>query len=474
MYYSITLISIFEVLLEIVPMLLVIAYITVAERKTMASMQRRLGPIKLSRKYLLRDILSNSGDILKLMIPNDDRKIIRGLINYWCMVINQMMTEKKIGYCGSKLVVKKGTTVKEQRVYDSLRGLSPCLRCTLVGFERNYQVKILSKQINKLKYYTSISASLSNTNLTTSPQPSSPYVESIAESFITGFADGESSFIILILREQNNKTGWTVKARFSTGLHEKDLGILELIRLRLKDAGNISKQGKNSIQYRVSSLQDLINVVIPHFEKYPLITKKKADFILFKKAVDLIKCKEHLTREGIEKLVAIKASMNLGLSDELKAAFPEIVPIQRPLVGDQKITDPYWLAGFTSAEGCFSVITKKSSNFRQGFQVLLVFKLSQHHRDKLLLKSLIEYLGCGNVYKESEGTVQFSVTKYKDLTDKIIPFFDKYKVVGVKFQDYQDFKKVSELMKNRDHLTAEGLDSILKIKAGMAKGRNSI
>lgn len=44
MYYSITYISICEVLLEIVPMLLVVAYITVAERKTMASMQRRLGP----------------------------------------------------------------------------------------------------------------------------------------------------------------------------------------------------------------------------------------------------------------------------------------------------------------------------------------------------------------------------------------------------------------------------------------------
>ena len=81
---------------------------------------------------------------------------------------------------------------------------------------------------------------------------------------------------------------------------------------------------------------------------------------------------------------------------------------------------------------------------------------------------------CGNVYKESEGTVQFSATKYKDLTDKVIPFFDKYKDVGVKFQDYQDFKKVSELMKNGDHLTAEGLDSIIKIKAGMAKGINSV
>ena len=45
MYYlPPTLISIFEVLLVIVPALLSVAYVTVAERKTMASMQRRLGP----------------------------------------------------------------------------------------------------------------------------------------------------------------------------------------------------------------------------------------------------------------------------------------------------------------------------------------------------------------------------------------------------------------------------------------------
>lgn len=36
----------------------------------------------------------------------------------------------------------------------------------------------------------------------------------------------------------------------------------------------------------------------------------------------LIQNKEHLTIEGVNKIVAIKASMNLGLSDELKVAFP--------------------------------------------------------------------------------------------------------------------------------------------------------
>jgi NADH:ubiquinone oxidoreductase subunit H len=44
MLYSPTLFSILEVLLITVPVLFTVAYVTIAERKTMASMQRRLGP----------------------------------------------------------------------------------------------------------------------------------------------------------------------------------------------------------------------------------------------------------------------------------------------------------------------------------------------------------------------------------------------------------------------------------------------
>jgi hypothetical protein len=88
--------------------------------------------------------------------------------------------------------------------------------------------------------------------------------------------------------------------------------------------------------------------------------------------------------------------------------------------------------------------------------VSLSFILTQHNRDNQLMRSLIEYFGCGNVYNDSE-TVQFTVTKYKDLTDKVIPFFDKYKIVGVKFQDYQDFKKVIELMQKKGSFNLRGI-----------------
>lgn len=65
----------------------------------------------------------------------------------------------------------------------------------------------------------------------------------------------------------------------------------------------------------------------------------------------------------------------------------------------------------------------------------------------------------------------FIVTKYSDIADKIIPFFYKYPIRGAKALDFSDFSAVAEKIKNKDHLTPEGMDRIRIIKAGMNKGR---
>ena len=91
--------------------------------------------------------------------------------------------------------------------------------------------------------------------------------------------------------------------------------------------------------YRISSIKDFNEIIIPHFTKYPLITSKKADYELLKKVVALINKKEHLTIEGLRSIVAIRASMNLGLSDELKVSFPDVNPEPRPLINQERIKD---------------------------------------------------------------------------------------------------------------------------------------
>ena len=84
---------------------------------------------------------------------------------------------------------------------------------------------------------------------------------------------------------------------------------------------------------------DELGVIIAHFDKYPLISQKRPDFELLKIAVGYMQG-EHLTMEGLKKIISIKASMNKGLPDGLKEAFPDIIPVARPLVKNQSIPDP--------------------------------------------------------------------------------------------------------------------------------------
>lgn len=65
--------------------------------------------------------------------------------------------------------------------------------------------------------------------------------------------------------------------------------------------------------------------------------------------------------------------MNNGLSKVLKEAFPNIISMPRPLVVDQSIKDPQWVAGFSSGESCFNVTIFKSLTIL-GEAVQLMFK----------------------------------------------------------------------------------------------------
>lgn len=159
-----------------------------------------------------------------------------------------------------------------------------------------------------------------------------------------------------------------------------------------------------------------------------------------------MKRKEHLTEDGLRKIVAIKASMNYGLSDKLLVAFPDVVPVKRPLVELSQTIDSQWLAGFTDAEGCF-LINLTPSKTKVGYQVCLVFSIGQHIRDQALLILILEFLGCGTLYKHSENAVVIMVYQFQDIVIKIIPFFKKYRMHGVKGLDFADFCKAADIMK---------------------------
>ena len=189
-----------------------------------------------------------------------------------------------------------------------------------------------------------------------------------------------------------------------------------------------------------------------------------------------------------------------GLSPDLKEAFPEVVPLNRPDYAFNGIPDPNWLAGFTSGDGSFNIKNSETTGNKLG-RVQLRFSIGLHIREQVFIQSLVTFfnLGRGTGVKINNcpgkyvyilnDSVNIQVTGYSDIMN-IITFFDKYPILGTKSLDFADFKQQAFIIKNKvsgvvavrrlkprqpaavlEHLTTEGFNKILEIKAGMNRRR---
>ena len=423
-------------------------------------------PAERSGKSFIRVKLSNSGNTLELLVPSHIWKYMSGWTNYSGMVISQKNPEKEVGNRGSKSDM---LSVKEQRVYGNWRAVfSPSLRCTLLGFERNLRIKIPSKQIIQSQLFSTL-------NTTTKTITDNKF--RVLPWFVTGFADAECCFMLTIRKAARQTLGWQIEANFVINLHKRDIELLKEIQSFFGGVGRISKERNGCIDFTISSLNQIITQVIPHFDKYLLNTQKRADYLLFKQAVIIMQRGEHLTVSGLEAIVNIRATLNKGLTSSLIEAFPKTVAVARPQVDitDVKSIDPQWVAGFTSGDGSFIVSIRNSKSSQTDGRVSLTFSLIQHSSpsgssDELFMKSLVNYFGFGKAYTYKSYT-EFKSRSLVDNFEKIIPFFQKYPILGLKALDFVDWCKVAILINNKAHLTKEGFKNICQIKAGMNKGR---
>ena len=173
---------------------------------------------------------------------------------------------------------------------------------------------------------------------------------SINPFFWSGLIDAEGSFSLIIGKSKTYKIGWSVKPKFQIKLHIKDVDLLYQLQNYLQGIGNIyTYHNSNRAIYSVDSVKEL-NKLFIHFESFPLLMQKAADFILFKQAVNLMNNKAHLTLEGLTQIVNLKASMNLPLSERLKENFKSYSPVERSLISNNKTLNPFWIAGFLAVK----------------------------------------------------------------------------------------------------------------------------
>jgi len=128
-----------------------------------------------------------------------------------------------------------------------------------------------------------------------------------------------------------------------------------------------------------------------------------------------------------------------------------------------------YLAGFTDGEGSFNISFRPRPDYKIPWKVSLSFNVSQ--KDKVILTLFKKHLGCGTLRSREDGIWYFEVTNINAIHENVIPFFERFGFLSAKKKrDFAKFKQIADLVKEKQHLTSEGIKKILHIRKDMNDG----
>ena len=126
--------------------------------------------------------------------------------------------------------------------------------------------------------------------------------------WLAGFSDTESNFQIKVLNRTDK-----IEIRLNYQIHQKNRDILLLIEDFLD--GNIGYIDSQDTYYYDSTSFGSAKKVIKYFDHFHLLSSKHINYLKWRKAYLIVQTKNHLNKEGIEKIIKLKSTMN-RLSDK--------------------------------------------------------------------------------------------------------------------------------------------------------------
>lgn len=134
--------------------------------------------------------------------------------------------------------------------------------------------------------------------------------------WITGFVQADGSFSLGYSKNNRRKLGYSIQPMFRVTQHERDLIVLQRI-IETLGCGKLfgPYSGRDRYDISILNLKDITDIIIPFFIKYPMYGAKSLDFNSFCLGVSIILRKEHLTKEGLDKLKDLAYSMNTFIKD---------------------------------------------------------------------------------------------------------------------------------------------------------------
>jgi hypothetical protein len=128
--------------------------------------------------------------------------------------------------------------------------------------------------------------------------------------YISGLIEGEGCFSISFTLRQKLKLGIEVRPSFSVSLNQRDLDLIKGLHNYFNCGGVRYSRSDRTYKYEVRSVNDLMNIVIPFFEQYPLKGSKFQDFLIFSEICKSIKGNLHMSKKCLPEIIDRAYQMN--------------------------------------------------------------------------------------------------------------------------------------------------------------------
>jgi len=129
-------------------------------------------------------------------------------------------------------------------------------------------------------------------------------------SFISGFVEGEGCFCVSFSRRKKLNTGIEVRPSFSISQNKRNLPLIKKIH-EIFSCGSVRFSRRDqTYKFEVRSIKDLIKIVIPFFDKYPLAGTKNNDFKNFKQICQMVYQNLHRNKDKLNELIELAYKIN--------------------------------------------------------------------------------------------------------------------------------------------------------------------
>src|SRR3989440_5176295 len=129
-------------------------------------------------------------------------------------------------------------------------------------------------------------------------------------AYISGYADGDGCFTVSISQRAKLLVGWEVRPSFSVSQNGDRAEVLHVIQAYFGCGSIRPDRSDKTLKWETRRLDDLVGRVVPHFERYPLMSGKRLDFERFASVCRLAAAGAHRTKAGLIEVVEFAWMMN--------------------------------------------------------------------------------------------------------------------------------------------------------------------